>query len=127
MPVISVTGDGGFMFNVQEMATAVPHAIALVIIVFNNNQYSNVRHRQPTLYGNRVIASDLRNPDFPRLAESFGACGLRAETPGDLRRPLAEAVASGGPALIEVPGGDMPDPDAFRKLRRVRGTQAARR
>ena len=70
VPVISVTGDGGFMFGVQELATAVQHGIALITIVFNNNQYGNVQQMQRTLYGNRVIASDLRNPDFRQ------ACGI---------------------------------------------------
>jgi acetolactate synthase-1/2/3 large subunit len=72
VPVVSVTGDGGFMFGVQELATAVQHGLPLVTIVFNNGQYGNVQHMQRTLYGNRVIATDLRNPDFVKLAESSG-------------------------------------------------------
>ena len=112
MPVISVTGDGGFMFGVQELATAVQHGIALVTIVFNNNQYGNVQQMQRTLYGNRIIASDLRNPDFPRLAESFGARGLRAETPDALGRALHGSLTASEPTVIEVPCGDMPDVDA---------------
>lgn len=121
VPVISVTGDGGFMFGVQELATAVQHGINLVTIVFNNNQYGNVQHMQRTLYGQRVIASDLRNPDFPRLAETFGAVGFRADTPGELAEGIRQGLAAGVPALIEVPCGDMPDVDRFRKLPRVRG------
>ena len=119
VPVISVTGDGGFMFGVQELATAVQHGIALITIVFNNNQYGNVQQMQRTLYGNRIIASDLRNPDFARLAESFGARGLRAETPDALGRALQDSLTASEPTLIEVPCGDMPDVDLFRKLPRV--------
>lgn len=121
VPVISVTGDGGFMFGVQELATAVQHGINLVTIVFNNNQYGNVQHMQRTLYGQRVIATDLRNPNFPQLAASFGAAGYRAETPDALADALHHALAAGLPALIEVPCGDMPDVDRFRKLPRLRG------
>lgn len=126
VPVISVTGDGGFMFGVQELATAVQHGIALITIVFNNNQYGNVQQMQRTLYGNRVIASDLRNPDFVRLAESFGARGLRAETPAALGRALHDSLTASEPTVIEVPCGDMPDVDVFRKLPRVRGERVAR-
>ena len=122
VPVISVTGDGGFLFGVQELATAVQHKLGLVTIVFNNNQYGNVQAMQRDLYGNRVIASDLRNPDFPKLAEAFGAAGYRATTPSELNEALARAIRDGGPALIEVPVGDLPDVDRFRKLPRVRGT-----
>ena len=101
--------------------TAVQHGIKLATIVFNNNQYGNVQHMQRTLYGQRVIASDLRNPDFPRLAESFCAAGYRATTPGELADAIRRGLAAGVPVLIEVPCGDMPDVDRFRKLPRVRG------
>jgi acetolactate synthase-1/2/3 large subunit len=121
VPVVSVSGDGGFLFGIQELATAVQHGIAVIAIVFNNNQYGNVQHMQRALYGGRVIASDLRNPDFQRLAEAFGARGYRAETPALLAEALREAVTASGPVVIEVPCGDMPDVDRFRKLPRVRG------
>jgi acetolactate synthase-1/2/3 large subunit len=121
VPVISVSGDGGFLFCLQELATAVQHRINVIAIVFNNNQYGNVQHMQRSLYGGRVIASDLHNPDFPRLAESFGAAGHRAGTPADLAVALRAAAAADRPAVIEVPCGDMPDVDRFRKLPRVRG------
>jgi len=123
VPVISVAGDGGFMFGVQELATAVHHGINLVTVVFNNNQYGNVQHMQRELYGQRVIASDLRNPDFPKLAEAFGARGYRAHDPGELALALRQALAAGAPALVEVPCGHMPDVDRFRKLPRVRGVK----
>jgi acetolactate synthase-1/2/3 large subunit len=114
VPVVSVTGDGGFMFCVAELATAVQHRISLVTVLFNNGQYGNVAQMQREQYGGRVIATDLRNPDFPALAELFGARGRRALSPDDLRRELEAGFAASGPTLIEVPVGDMPSVDQFR-------------
>ncbi|MBP0640007.1 thiamine pyrophosphate-dependent enzyme [Cupriavidus sp. AcVe19-6a] len=73
VPVVSITGDGGFMFAVQEIATAVQHKIPLIVLLLNNNCLGNVRQMQANDYGGRIIATDLRNPDFCRLSESFGA------------------------------------------------------
>ena len=109
-PVLSVNGDGGFMFNVQELATAVQHGIDVVTVVFNDGAYGNVKRMQENDYGGRVIASQLRNPDFIRLAESFGVCAARAETPDALRDALTEAFSASGVSLIEVPIGKLPDP-----------------
>ncbi len=121
VPVICLAGDGGFLYTVGELATAVQHRIPLVTVVFNDNAYGNVRRMQVEKYGNRVIASDLTNPDFPHLAESFGVTGLRACTPDELRAALERALAAGVPTLIEVPCGPMPDPWSFLALPRVRG------
>ena len=71
-PVVAITGDGGFMFGVQELATAVQFNIGVVTLVFNNNAYGNVRRDQRERFEGRVVASDLVNPDFVKLAESFG-------------------------------------------------------
>lgn len=120
-PVLSIAGDGGFLFGVQDLATAVQHGIGLVTLVFNDNAYGNVKRMQKEQYGNRVIASDLRNPDFVRLAESFGARGLRAHTPDELRAAIRAGFAEEGPTLVEVPVGDMPDADRFKRGPRVRG------
>lgn len=109
-PVLAVAGDGGFMFTVQELATAVQHKIGLVTLVFNDDAYGNVRRMQKNQYGNRVIASDLHNPDFVKLAESFGAHGLRVEQPGELRQAIERGFAADGPTIIEIPVGEMPDP-----------------
>ena len=121
-PVLAVAGDGGFMFCVQELATAVQHRIALVTLLFNDNAYGNVKRMQQKLYGNRVIATDLHNPDFVKMAESFGARGIRAETPEALRRAIREGFAEDGPTLVEIPVGEMPDVDRFKRGARVRGT-----
>jgi acetolactate synthase-1/2/3 large subunit len=108
--VLSVSGDGGFMFTVQELATAVQHGINTVSLVFNDGAYGNVQRMQKQLYGNRVIASDLHNPDFVKLAESFGAQGLRANSPEELRQALRLGFKSNVPTVIEVPVGEMPSP-----------------
>jgi acetolactate synthase-1/2/3 large subunit len=121
VPVVSICGDGGFLFTATELATAVRHKIPLVTVVFNDNAYGNVRRMQEDRYGNRVIASDLLNPDFPRMAESFGLTGLRARTPEELRAALEKTLAARAPALIEVPCGPMPDPFKFIELPKVRG------
>ena len=120
-PVVSINGDGGFMFNVQELSTAVRHRIPVVVVVFNDGAYGNVRNMQKDLHGNRLIGTDLANPDFVRLAESFGIAGRRTTTPEGLRRALEQSLAQNEPALIEVPVGDMPNPWPFLDLPKVRG------
>jgi acetolactate synthase-1/2/3 large subunit len=121
VPVLSISGDGGFLFNVQELATAVHHRIPVVAVVFNDSAYGNVRRMQIEDYGNRVIGCDLTNPDFVRLGESFGVKGMRARDPDALRRAIDTAFGSNEPALIEVPCGPMPSPWPFVMLPRVRG------
>jgi acetolactate synthase-1/2/3 large subunit len=123
-PVVSINGDGGFMFTVQELATAVRHRIPLVTVVFNDAAYGNVRRMQIDVHGNRVIGSDLANPDFVKLGESFGILSLRAHNPEGLRGALEKALAADEPALIEVPVGDMPFPWPYIDLPRVRGKKA---
>ncbi len=108
--VLSINGDGGFMFNVQELATAVQHNIGVVAVVFTDGAFGNVLRMQKELYGGRVIASELRNPDFVRLAESFGAGASRATSPEELKTAIGEAFGRAGPSVIEVPMGVMPDP-----------------
>ena len=107
--VVVISGDGGFMFNVQELSTAVAHGINVVCIVFADGAFGNVKRIQKDSYGGRNIAVDLHNPDFVMLAKSFGMLGLRAKTPEELRRALREALDAKGPALIEVPVGELPN------------------
>ena len=100
--VVSITGDGGFLFGLQDLATAVQYGINLVTVVFNNNAYGNVLRDQQRLFGGRVIGSALRNPDFVKLAESFGVTAQRVATPDELKQALDQALGCGAPALIEV-------------------------
>jgi acetolactate synthase-1/2/3 large subunit len=71
--------------------------------LFDNDAYGNVLRDQQTQYGGREVASRLRNPDWLKLAESFGVAGLRATTPDELRSAIDTALSAGGPALIHVP------------------------
>ncbi|HTV46271.1 MAG TPA: thiamine pyrophosphate-dependent enzyme [Stellaceae bacterium] len=121
LPVVSVSGDGGFMFNVQELSTAMRHGIDIVAIVFADGAYGNVRRMQKEDYGNRLIGVDLLNPNFPKLAESFGAAGVRVSTPDGLRGELAVALKRRGTTLIEVAVGEMPDPWKVLIPPRIRG------
>ena len=121
VPVLSINGDGGFMFTGNELATAMRHRIPLVAIVFNDGFFGNVKRIQEEHFGNRLIASDLANPDFVKYAESFGAAGRRARGPEELRTALREAIAAREPALIEVPVGPMPSPWEFIHMPPVRG------
>ena len=122
VPVVAISGDGGFMFTANELATAMRHRIPLVTVVFNDGAFGNVRRIQQERFGNRLIGSDLANPDFVRFAESFGAEGLRATIPQELRGALRRALANrGGPTLIEVPVGAMPSPWEFIFMPRIRG------
>jgi len=107
--VVTFAGDGGFLFNVQELATAVQHRIPVVAIVFNNSRYGNVHLIQAKDYGGRHIAADLRNPDFVALARAFGMDAARVETPEALGRALTGFLKARAPALIEVTVGDLPD------------------
>jgi acetolactate synthase-1/2/3 large subunit len=102
-PVVSVAGDGGFMFAAQELATAVQYGLNVVAVVFDNGYYGNVHLDQERLFEGRALGGRLRNPDFARLAETFGALGLTARTPDDLRGALDKALAAGRPALVHVP------------------------
>lgn len=101
-PVVAITGDGGFMFGVQELATAVQFNIGVVTLVFNNNAYGNVRRDQRERFDGRVVASDLVNPDFIKLAESFGVASARVTAPDQFRAAMEKALSHSGPYLISV-------------------------
>jgi acetolactate synthase-1/2/3 large subunit len=108
--VMAVVGDGGFMFCANELATAVHHKINLVTVVFNDSHFGNVHRNQRLFFDGRHIADQLSNPDFVKFAESFGAIGLRAETPDELGTALKTAFKAAAPVLIEVPVGELPSP-----------------
>jgi acetolactate synthase-1/2/3 large subunit len=123
VPVVSINGDGGFLYTANELATAVRHRIPLVAIVFADGAFGNVRRIQQEQFGNRLIACDLANPDFVRFADSFGVAAERAHSPDELRAALRRGFARrDGPTLIEVPVAAMPSPWPFIFMPRVRGT-----
>lgn len=122
--VVSINGDGGFLFGSGELSTAMRHRLPVVAIVFADGAYGNVKRIQTENYGGRTIAVDLHNPDFVKLAASFGMRATRAKTPKALGKELAAAFKSGEPALIEVPTslGDFPSPWHFLyEMKRTRG------
>lgn len=117
LPVVSINGDGGFGFTMNELATMAQHNIGVVTVVFNDSAYGNVRRMQKYDYDNRIIASDLQNPDFMKLADAFGVSGHRAHTADELRIALRESIKADEPTLIEVPVEEMPNPWTVLGLR----------
>ena len=119
--VLAIAGDGGFMYQVGELATAARHKLAVVVVVFDNGGFGNVKRIQQERYGNRLIASDLQNPDFCRLADSFGVASFKALDARQLEDCLRKAFALDAPALVWVPHGDVPSPWDLIMMPRVRG------
>ena len=113
--VVSVTGDGGFMFAMPELATAVQYGIATVTIVFDNASYGNVLRDQETRFDGRSIGAELVNPDFVALARSFGVDATAIDRPSEMRPVLDRALALDAPALIHVrvPRGSETSPWRF--------------
>ena len=106
-PVVAVCGDGGFLYNAQELATAVQYNIPTKVVVFNDNAYGNVKRAQEEQFDHRVIGTELHNPDFVQFAQSFGAWARRANGAAELGDALRAALEVNGPALIEVPVGPL--------------------
>jgi acetolactate synthase-1/2/3 large subunit/sulfoacetaldehyde acetyltransferase len=102
-PVVAIHGDGGFLFNVQELETAVREGIATVTIVMNNNVWGSEMAYQEALYPGRTIGSDITNPRFDKLAELFGAKGYYVDRAEDIGAAVTEALAGNVPAIIEIP------------------------
>ena len=100
--VVSIAGDGGFMFGLGELATAVQHGLGVVAVVFNNNAFGNVLLDQQRRYQGRDVGARLHNPDFAAVAQAFGAAGYSVLTPAALQEALTKALADGHPAVIEV-------------------------
>jgi len=118
--VVAISGDGGFMYQATEMATAVKHGLDVTVIVFTDGAYGNVRRDQQNRFGGRIVGSEFDNPDFVKMAESFGIAGYHATTTGQLRIALREALQQPGPALIEMPVRDLPSPWPFIAMPRAR-------
>ena len=110
-PVLCMVGDGGFMFNASELSTAVNYGINVVTLVFRNDSYGNVAQDMNEIFGG-TYETRLRNPDFVKFAESFGAVGIHANNPLELENLIPEALRMGAPVVIDVPVGDIPMPRA---------------
>ena len=107
VPVVACCGDGGLMYHIQELATAALYGIAVTIVVFNDNSYGNVKRSQQEDFDGRLVGVDLLNPDFIKLADSFGVKGTRAYDAVTLQRELEQAFVGNEPVLIEVPVGEL--------------------
>ena len=121
VPVLSINGDGGFLYTGNELATAMRHRIPLVAVVFVDGAFGNVRRIQQERFGNRLIACDLANPDFVKYAESFGAAAGAPARRTNCATRCGRALRGREPTLIEVPVGPMPSPWEFIHMPRVRG------
>ena len=110
-PVVCMAGDGGFLFNAVELATAVKYGINVVTVVFRNDSYGNVARDLDTEFGG-TYETDLHNPDFVKFAESFGAIGMRTDDPMELATLIPLALERQAPVVIDVPFEEMPIPRA---------------
>ena len=123
-PVVLIAGDGGFMYNVGELATAVQESLPLITLVFNDGGYGVLRNIQDAQFeGRRMASADLHTPDFAKLGEAFGMPSSTVRSVDEFGPRFREAVASGGPALIEVDCraiGPMPVPFGGTSRRPVR-------
>ena len=103
VPVVALSGDGGFLFTGQELATAVHQRVSVVVVVFNDHAFGTIKADQSYRYPSRVIGGDLRSPDFVRYAEAFGARGVRVDDLPQVPSAVEAALAQDGPTLIEAP------------------------
>lgn len=121
--VISWNGDGCFMMNGQELATAVRYGLAIIFIVVNNGMFGTIRMHQESHYPGRVHGTDLHNPDFSALARAYGAHGERVDRTEDFAAAFARAMAAGKPSLIEL----VLDPEILTPTQTIAGLRAAAR
>jgi acetolactate synthase-1/2/3 large subunit len=101
-PVIAFAGDGDFVMNGQEFATAVQYELPIIVIVADNGIYGTIRMHQEREYPGRISATELRNPDFVAYAKAFGGFGIKVEATADFPAAFKAAEASGRPAIIHL-------------------------
>ncbi|MBF7115012.1 acetolactate synthase AlsS [Pediococcus pentosaceus] len=99
---VSVSGDGGFLFSAQELETAVREKLDIVHIIWNDGYYDMVKFQEEIKYGHSA-GVDFGPVDFVKLAEGYGAKGLRVEKPEDLGKILDEAFQTEGPVVVDIP------------------------
>ena len=106
-PVVCVTGDGGFQYNLQELATAAQYGISPIILMFNDNAWGVLKDYQKQMFDGRYMATELVNPDFVKLVESYGFEGVKVSTVAELTRALEDAHPANTVRLIEaqIPDG----------------------
>ncbi|MEH3145541.1 MAG: thiamine pyrophosphate-binding protein [Methylobacterium frigidaeris] len=121
--VVVVAGDGDFLMNGQEFATAVQYDLPLIVILVDNGMYGTIRMHQEREYPGRVSGTGLRNPDFAAYATAFGGHGERVERTEDFPAALARARASGLPAILHCPT----DPEAITPTTTIQALRGAKR
>jgi len=102
-PVVSLSGDGGFLMTAQEIATAVRYRLPLIALVHNDSTYGAIKNIQDRVHEGRYLDVELNNPDFLLLAAAYQIPGRRVSGPDELRTAVREALERGGPSLIEIP------------------------
>ena len=118
--VVSITGDGGFGWNMQELATAQRYNLPITLIVFNDGHYGNVRAIQKREFGAEV-AVDLANPEFSLLAQAFGVAFTQVDNPEALGAAVKDSISANGPVMIEVKIGVVPSPWHLLRLQPMKG------
>src|SRR5439155_26193033 len=101
--VVCVAGDGDFLMSGQELAAAVQERTPIVVLVVDNGMYGTIRMHQERQFPGRVVGTDLVNPDFVALAESYGAYAELVERDSDFAGAFERALASERPALLHLP------------------------
>jgi len=125
-PVVCIAGDGDFLMNGQEFATAVQYGLPFTIVIVDNGMYGTIRMHQEREYPGRISATELRNPDFPAYARAFGGFGIAVERTEDFPAAFKEAQACGKPAIIRL----AVDPEAITPvttLSKIRAKSLAER
>ena len=119
-PVVNFNGDGGFLFNAQEFATAVRYNLKVVTVIMNNSCWGSEKAYQRYAFDERYVGADTNNPRFDRYAELFGGTGFYVERPEDVGDALLEALKTDGPSIIEIPT----DPDEMPRPARLAEVQS---
>ena len=119
-PVVNFNGDGGFLFNAQEFATAVRYGLKVVTVIMNNNCWGSEKAYQRYAFNERYVGADTNNPRFDKYAELFGGTGFYVERPEDIGNAFLEALNTDGPSIIEIPI----DPDEMPRPARLSDVQA---
>ena len=119
-PVVNFNGDGGFLFNAQEFATAVEYHLPVVSVVMNNGSWGSEKAYQRFAFNERYVGADTTNPRFDKFAELFGGAGFYVERPEEVGEALQQALQAGKPSIIEIPI----DPDELPRPARLSDVQA---
>jgi acetolactate synthase-1/2/3 large subunit/sulfoacetaldehyde acetyltransferase len=119
-PVINFNGDGGFLFNAQEFATAVRYKLKVITVILNNDCWGSEKAYQRDAFNQRYVEADINNPRFDKYAEIFGGTGFYVDRTQDIGNAFQEALKVDGPSIIEIPV----DPEELPRPARLSDVQA---